>query len=312
MRVGLVDIDRTGFPNLALMKLSTYHRMQGDEVLPLNQTEGADLAYASCVFSWHRERFRKIQAPVVIQGGPGIGHATRLPADADHLMPDYSLYRLDYSLGFTTRGCYRDCDWCVVPEMEGSPREVASFYEFWDPAHRRIRLLDNNLLAVQPQAFDMLEYLAIDRLEVDFTQGLDIRLVDRDIAETLARVRLWGDLKFAFDRPEDESQVRAGLRHLEAAGIPLTRLTFYVLFRPQGDAGGNYLRVRVLQEHKVGIFPMFEVPRGCEKRPRYKPGDFAWPQGKPLPRLRGSRWGYFAMTRRFGVRSEVETGKKYR
>ena len=116
MRILLADLDisnrRRPFPNLALMKLSAYHKARGDEVFlnfPLCQP---DITYASCIFSWHKPNLIEQS---VIAGGSGIDLDTWLPNEVEHIMPDYSLYpNIDFSMGFTSRGCIRDCPFCLV------------------------------------------------------------------------------------------------------------------------------------------------------------------------------------------------------
>ena len=143
MKVLLTDLDVAThyrpFPNLVLMKLSAYHKARGDEVylnFPLCQF---DIEYASCVFSWNKRGASKLSQDAVI-GGSGIDIGAKLPPEVEHIMPDYTLYpNVDFSLGFTSRGCIRKCSWCIVPEKEGSIQAWANIYEFWDRRHREIR-----------------------------------------------------------------------------------------------------------------------------------------------------------------------------
>ncbi|GAI38731.1 unnamed protein product, partial [marine sediment metagenome] len=146
-----MDLDiikqRRPFPNLALMKLSAFHKARGDEVYLNFPLERPDITYASCVFTWNKKRISTAPNEAVV-GGSGIDLTTELPPEVEHIMPDYSLYpRVDFSLGFTSRGCIRKCPWCIVPEKEGQIKPRSRIYEFWDRRHRKITLLDNNLLA---------------------------------------------------------------------------------------------------------------------------------------------------------------------
>jgi len=119
VKVGLFDLDRTGFPNVALMKLAAWHKAQGDTVLPLNSGEAADRRYGSCVFTWNRRKAAALTAQGAVVGGSGVDLKNALPADVEAMRPDYSLYGIDYGTGYLMRGCIWTCKFCVVPEKEG-------------------------------------------------------------------------------------------------------------------------------------------------------------------------------------------------
>lgn len=256
MRVLLMDLDvsdrRRPFPNLALMKLSAYHKRRGDDVR-LNFPLGSfDLAYASGVFSWHKDK--SIGLPEgTIKGGSAIDLHSQLLPEVEHIMPDYTLYlNSQFSLGFTSRGCIRKCPWCIVPSKEGSIQAWASFYEFWDRRHKEVKLLDNNILA-SPNWDETAEALIKEQVRVDFNQGLDIRLVDDKIAYQLGRIKT-SQLRFAFDSIELEPQVRNGIGLLTKVGIKSRHLSFYVLIGFKGDDGWD--RMKFLQSHNVDVYPM--------------------------------------------------------
>lgn len=257
MKVVLMDLDvtkrRRPFPNLALMKLSAYHQARGDEVylnFPLKQP---DITYASCVFTWNTKRKASVPDGAIV-GGSGIDLKTRLPAEVEHIMPDYSLYpAVDFSMGFTSRGCIRRCPWCIVPEKEGAIKPAARIYEFWNSRHREIVLLDNNLLA-SPNWHQTMEDLISERLEVDFNQGLDIRLVNEEKVGYLKRVRT-KQLRFAFDDLAYEPALRRGIELMLKQGIRSRKLFFYVLIGYQGDETAIE-RIKILNSYNVDIFPM--------------------------------------------------------
>ncbi|GAJ17604.1 unnamed protein product, partial [marine sediment metagenome] len=151
MKVLLMDLDvikqRRPSPNLALMKLSAYHKAKGDEVFLNFPLQPPDIAYASCVFTWNAGRKTTVPNGAIL-GGSGIDLKAELLPEVEHIMPDYSLYpSIDSSMGFTSRGCIRNCPWCIVPVKEGQIKPWSRIYEFWDRRHRKITLLDNNLLA---------------------------------------------------------------------------------------------------------------------------------------------------------------------
>lgn len=257
MRVLLLDLDikarRRAFPNLALMKLSAYHKARGDEVFLNFPLQQADIAYASCIFTWNAKRAIGLPLSTVIGGG-GIDSAVALCPDIEHTRPDYKLYPgLDYSIGFTSRGCPRHCPWCVVPEKEGGIKPWASIYEFWDRHHTKIKLLDNNLLASSNWR-ETMEHLIAEQVEVDFNQGLDIRLVNEENAWYLSRVNA-KNLRFAFDDIGYEKAVRDGAWLLTEAGIHSRKLSFYVLYGFKAD---DYVieRMKILADLNVDVYPM--------------------------------------------------------
>ena len=203
MNIGLADVDSHGWPNLCLMKLSTYHKAQGDTV-EMWRPEGCyDLVYKSKVFTdtYSKDNLYIANADKIIRGGTGYGPGPDLPDAIEHSRPDYLLYPQfsDTAYGFLTRGCFRNCGFCIVSGKEGrQSRQVADLSEFWD-GQREIKLLDANLLAC-PDHERLLVQLAGSRAYVDFSQGLDIRLTTPDNVALLNKVRI-KTVHFAWDNP---------------------------------------------------------------------------------------------------------------
>ena len=197
--------DSHNFPSLPLMKLSAYHKAMGDEVemyMPINQY---DLVYASKVFSFTDDidTDSVIQADEVKRGGTGYcisvkngkevfdnSKNTFLPREIEHIYPDYALYpQYKYAVGFLTRGCPRNCGFCVVGEKEGlCSKQAADLNEFWK-GQKEIKLLDPNILACKDYE-SLLKQLAESKAKVDFTQGLDIRLTNPDNIELLSKIKV--------------------------------------------------------------------------------------------------------------------------
>ena len=267
MKVLLLDLDiskrRRLFPNLALMKLSAYHKKNGDDVYLNFPLRLPDITYASSVFTWNRLRAEKEgrYPEGVIKGGVGFEWVSPevytpqwLADEVEHIMPDYSLYpKVDFSLGFTSRGCTRCCPWCIVPKKEGGLNPWARLYEFWDRSHRKITLLDNNLLAAPNWKVTMEDLLA-EELEVDFNQGLDIRLLNEDNLYYLKRVKTH-EFRFAFDDISQEKAIRKGIELLLDAGIRSRHLSFYLL-HGFGNDDQIIERLAILHSYDVDIFPM--------------------------------------------------------
>ena len=233
MKVLLIPLD-SKIPNLALMKLSTYHKALGDEVSLTEQDP--DLVLISVIFKEHKaiaEGLRKMFYDTeVCIGGSGYDLNQRMPIGVDLIRPDYSLYPdMDYSLGFTTRGCIRDCYFCIVREKEGYLRRVQHPREFHNPEFKDIVLLDNNILADKPWFMTVTDWILEEDLHVDINQGLDIRLMDKEIAERIHLLKRHRDKpwKFAFDDISLKDPVKDGISMLQKAGINIRRdVMFYV------------------------------------------------------------------------------------
>ena len=192
MKIGLCDIDSHNWPNLCLMKLSAYHKARGDHVEWWRPEGQYDRVYKSRVFTdtYSKDTITVTNAGEVVCGGTGYGLGPNLPDAVEHTYPDYSIYPQfpDTAYGFLSRGCYRNCGFCLVSAKEGRRSvQVADLAEFWN-GQREIKLLDANLLAC-PDHEKLILQLAESRAYVDFSQGLDIRLITPDNVALLNKVR---------------------------------------------------------------------------------------------------------------------------
>ena len=250
IRIGLIDVDSHNFPNLCLMKLSAYHKAQGHQVCFWNPLFYFDVVYKSRVFTdtYSKDNITVRNAGQVIKGGTGYGPGPDLPDEIEHSYPDYSLYPQysETAYGFLSRGCPRGCGFCIVGGKEGrKSRKVADLSEFWR-GQREIKLMDANLLAC-PDHESLLWQLAKSRALVDFSQGLDIRLITRDNVELLNRVRTKA-VHFAWDNP-DEDLTRYFRQFLEWTSIRNPRLRRVYLLTNYGSTHEQDLyRVETLRQ----------------------------------------------------------------
>ena len=254
MKIALLAAD-SKMPNLALMKLSAYHKAKGDKVeryVPLFQNE-YDRLYISKVFKFSPEP-DYLPGCEIIRGGTGYDLKTVLPAEVENTCPDYSIYMCGYAMGFTSRGCIRKCKFCVVPEKEGKPRPTGDIYDFWW-GQRELMLLDNNLTALPGHFEVILKQMIKEAVRVDFNQGLDIRLLTEDMAVLLAKVSLWKQIHFAWDSMSYEDDVRRGIEILRKA-MPLSRVMFYVLIGFDTTPAEDLYRVETLRGLGVDPFVM--------------------------------------------------------
>jgi hypothetical protein len=168
------------------MKLSAWHKAKGDTVKLYDPLFAScfEKVYSSKVFTFTSEDLELIGN--IEKGGTGYKLFHELSEEIEHICPDYSLYGLDYSVGFVTRGCPRHCQWCIVPDKEGNIRGHADVDEFL--RHKDVVLMDNNILASE-HGIQQIEKLAELGVKVDFNQGLDARLIDDQVAHLLSRLK---------------------------------------------------------------------------------------------------------------------------
>lgn len=252
VRVGLIDVDGHNWPNLCLMKLSAYHKAQGDSVEWWDGFAQYDRVYMSRVFdgTYSADHFEPCNAAEIVKGGTGYGLDNELPPEVEHTRPDYDLYPAmtnGVAYGFLTRGCPRGCPFCVVAKKEGRrSRKVADLSEWWD-GQRVIKLLDPNLLAC-PDHMELLQQLAGSGAWVDYTQGLDARLLNRDNAAAIARTRA-KMIHFAMDNMTDIDAVTRGLKiYAEAVGgVDHRKAGVYILTNYNTTHEEDMERVRIVQ-----------------------------------------------------------------
>lgn len=259
MKIGLIDVDSHNWPNLCLMKLSAYHKAQGDSVEWWEPGGWYGMVYKSRVFTdtYSKDTFMVENAEEVISGGIGYGLKENLPDDVEHSYPDYSLYPQfpDTAYGFLSRGCPRNCGFCIVSGKEGRRSvQVADLSEFWD-GQKEIKLMDANLLAC-PEHEKLIQQLAESRAWVDFSQGLDIRLINPDNVSLLNQVRT-KMVHFAWDNP-DEDLTGYFQRFLELTAVKDKRKRqVYVLTNYGSSYEQDLYRVETLRD--MGFSPYVMV-----------------------------------------------------
>ena len=136
MKIGIYDVDST-IPNLALMKVSAYHKAAGDSVemyLPL-AIDTYDKIYASKIFNFSSTSGLIPERMII--GGTGWDLYTELPAEIEAMPPDYSLYDYPHNIGFTMRGCRLRCSFCVVPCWRSLASSLLNLASLCQRCHNR-------------------------------------------------------------------------------------------------------------------------------------------------------------------------------
>lgn len=260
MKVCLVDVD-SKIPNLALMKLSAWHKQQGDEVSWYDPmfSEKPDRLYASKVFTFTEDYHYYPQDIEVIRGGTGYDIQGKLPEEIENICPDYSLYDMDYSLGFLTRGCPNKCPWCFVPKKEGNIRPAQDIEDFL--RHKQAVLLDNNVLAHE-WGIRQIEKIIKLKIKIDFNQGLDARLIDDSTAKLLSKVKWLKPIRLACDTESQMKHVQKAVELLRWYNTTPAQYSCYVLLRP-GEMEDCIKRVKFLKGIYVDPFVQpFQPPEG--------------------------------------------------
>lgn len=220
------------FPNYALMKISAYHKSQGDTVEWWNELENDkyDLVYSSKIFDFTPENPNL--PPNTIKGGTGykdIPINQTLPKELDDLFPDYSIYsRCDYAIGYITRGCINNCRHCSVPEKEGKIYPYRDWRELVRADSNKLVLMDNNILACE-YGIKQLESMIKSGYKIDLNQGMDANMVTPEIAGLLSRLDWIRFIRFSCDTESKLEAVFKTVEYLGKYGIKPYRLYVYLL-----------------------------------------------------------------------------------
>lgn len=204
MNIGLIDIDGHKFPNYALMRISAYHKAQGDSVEWADPLFGNyDRVYQSKIFTFTPDYGYSFDCET-IKGGTGYDLHKTLPKEIDDMQPDYSIYpQVDNktAYGFLTRGCVNHCKWCCVPIKEGSIKPYRDVEEVAVNGRNKLILMDNNILACD-YGLQQIEKIAKLGYRIDLNQAIDARLITDEIAQLLAKVHWLNQIRLGCDTPK--------------------------------------------------------------------------------------------------------------
>jgi len=230
--------------NLALMKISSFYKRKGAQVFLNNPSQKADLSYGSWLFEGSKRE------AVEREGGIGFDPKTTLPPEIESCFPDYTLFNLDHSLGYTFRACFRRCPFCKVPLLKQSKRHW-SIWEFHNPRFDTIELLNNNTF-YDPFWEETFKEIYEAKLRV-IGHGNDLRLLDGYKAYWIKKLNWFKLPKFAWDRMKDEKKIREGLKLLKRFKI---KAMIYVLMGFDTSFEEDVYRCEVINAMGCDPFPM--------------------------------------------------------
>lgn len=279
MKIGLIDVDSHNFPSLPLMKISAWHKGQGDSVQwydPLTAWKNPpDRVYMSKVFTFTSDYPHPVNAAEIIKGGTGYSYPDGkpdLPLGIEHIYPDYSLYPelcRDTAYGFLTRGCPRGCSFCIVGGKEGRrSRKVADLSEFWG-GQKNIVLLDPNFFACNKWE-ELAGQLIDSGAWIDFSQGCDIRTMTQEKVEYIKRMKI-KRIHFAWDRYGDKGVAITKLKEFrDITGWERKKLGVYVLCNFDTTFEQDLERVYILRDLGYAPYVMLynrqNLPKGSSYR----------------------------------------------
>lgn len=261
IKIGLLDVDST-IPNLALMKISAYHKALGHEVelySPLFKAD-YDQVYASKVFNYSDGSMLDPQAMEI--GGTGWDISKELAPEIASADPDYSLYNYPHNIGFTMRGCRLKCSFCVVPKKEGKPVSASTIPELWTQRDSDFLVLLDNDFFGNPEWAPRIDEIRELNLKVNFSQGINIRNLKLEQAEALASVQFRNlsckakQIHFAWDDPRHEKLIHKGIQTAIDGGLKTWQMAFYVLIGYHSTPAEDMRRVEILRGYGCDPFVM--------------------------------------------------------
>lgn len=248
MLIGLHDADaehlkHKTFPNYALMKISAWNKKQGDTVEWWNPLFNYDKVYSSKIFDFTPTN--PYLPEDAIRGGTGykdIPKNKELLREIDNMFPDYTIYpECDYAIGFITRGCPNNCEWCYVPEKEGKIRPYREWKELIRADTKRLVLMDNNILACK-YGINQLKDMAKNNIQIDLNQGMDVRLVTEDIVQLFGKLKWIKYIRFSCDVKAQLPYFKKVFKWFEKYKVSRSKVFIYILVRKDIDDAEHRVR----------------------------------------------------------------------
>ena len=247
MKIGLIDVDGHNFPNLALMKISAYHKAKGDQVEWVQFWNNYDKVYKSKIFTYTKDRIYSYFTDEIIVGGTGYNLKLKLSNEIESVFPDYSIYpEYNYAIGYMTRGCPRNCPFCIVGKKEGLiSKQIFNIDNFWN-GQKEIKLLDPNLIACKDRV-NLLKQLQKTNALIDFTQGLDIRFINNEIINLILNLKI-KTIYFAYDRMNQSELIEKKLIDFQKlTGYKRNKISVYILTNFETSIAEDIYRINFIK-----------------------------------------------------------------
>jgi hypothetical protein len=279
MNIGLIAVD-SDYPNLALMKISAWHKNQGDSVEWYNPFDEYDIVYMSKIFSFTPDYGQWItNTKHIRKGGTGYDLYSVLPEDMESAVPDYSLYpSIDNktAYGFLTRGCPNKCKWCVVPRKEGNIRPYMDVDDVAVDGRTNLVLMDNNVLACD-YGLEQIQKIIDRGYRVDFNQALDARLVTDDIAKLLAKVRWIDVIRFGCDTPRQIEECEEAMSMIDRyRKNPATYLMYTMIGNDFDEALNRLSHWKTFKRVRIVAQPFRDVDNTHQIVPQWQKDMARW------------------------------------
>lgn len=210
-----------------------------------------DEVHVSCTFTWDKpwaEELKKqwgIVCKRVLVGGPAYG------SPAGEFTPDLFIGNGGV---ITSRGCPHQCEHCLVPEREGSLRQLR--------IHEGCNVLDNNLLACSRNHIEgVMAMLRQQKAAALFTGGLEAARISDWVVDQLRSIKL-DRLFLAYDRDGQEKALARALGKLSKY-FNKRKLKCYVLVGHEGDTLQK-AEARCIRAWEMGALPFAMFYRDAE------------------------------------------------
>ena len=288
MNIALIDTTQKRFASyvpLALLRLSTAHKNEGDTVELISAGKlprrTPDKIYFSFIFlfdyksdvKWVLTYRQKYPHAGIMIGGVS---PTLIPEkfnkhftaknieifegrdlELEKLRPDFEIANLDFSYGFTTRGCPNKCEWCVVPQLEGRHAVVPNWQVQINTDYPVFFAFDNNIFACGSAHFEsVLKFCALSSVKIDCNQGMDAEIFHKNskIQQVFLRYpHVWHNIRFAWDsdRVNDSIVYMMDFMHKHNIGAILKSL--YMLYDTDDPPEIVLNRIKTVMAHPAGF-----------------------------------------------------------
>ena len=279
MKIGLIAVD-SNHPNLALMKISSWHKTQGDYVEWYTPFESYDIVYMSKIFSFTEDYNQVItNAKHIEKGGTGYNIYSTLPHEMEFINPDYSIYTsIDHktAYGFLTRGCPNKCKWCVVPRKEGNIHPYMDVDDVAVDGRTNLILMDNNVLACD-YGLEQIQKIIDRNYRVDFNQAIDARLITDEIAKILAKVRWINVIRLGCDTPKQIVECEKAMQMIDGyRGKPMQYLMYTMIDRDIEEAYKRLSHFRTMKKVRVVAQPFRDIDNPKQVIPLWQKDMARW------------------------------------